>query len=96
MVVSAHRCPFTNYWSFRNLCRFSDSTIHIHVVLMKVLIGYIRRIGQLISKCVVAVLLTVFYGLVIIPYHFLLNRHDSRGWRKVNKSYQKTDFKYMG
>lgn len=96
MVACANHSVAVDSWAIRNLCRFCNSAIHLHIILMKKILAYIRSVGEIVNKAVVTIMLTLVYVLVIMPYHmFMRNKKEDR-WITFNRTYSQKDFIHMG
>ena len=96
MVACTNHSVAVDNWAIRNLCRYCNSTIHLHIILMKKIFAHINSVGKIVNKAIVTVLLTLVWLFVIMPYHIFM--HSKRGcrWIIFNKTYSQDDYIYMG
>ncbi len=95
MVACTNHSVAVDSWAIRNLCRFCNSAIHLHIILMKK-IAHIRSVGKIINKAIVTVLLTLVWLFVIMPYHIFMHSNRGGRWITFNKTYSQDDFIHMG
>ena len=88
MVACTNHSVAVDNWAIRNLCRYCNSTIHLHIILMKKIFAHINSVGKIVNKAIVTVLLTLVWLFVI------MNRGGR--WIIFNKTYSQDDFIHMG
>ena len=66
MVACTNHSVAVDNWAIRNLCRYCNSTIHLHIILMKKIFAHINSVGKIVNKAIVTVLLTLVWLLSLI------------------------------
>ena len=96
MVACTNHSVAVDNWAIRNLCRYCNSTIHLHIILMKKIFAHINSVGKIVNKAIVTVLLTLVWLFVIMPYHIFMYSNRGGRWFFLNKTYCQDDFIHMG
>ena len=96
MVACTNHSVAVDNWAIRNLCRYCNSTIHLHIILMKKIFAHINSVGKIVNKAIVTVLLTLVWLFVIMSYHIFMHSNRGGRWIIFNKTYSQDDFIYMG
>ena len=49
MVACTNHSVAVDNWAIRNLCRYCNSTIHLHIILMKKIFAHINSVGKIVN-----------------------------------------------